>query len=137
MTKVLFPNEIVLDTKYFTIAQDWEVPIPAFFIVSVKRKIRSVADFNDDELHEFITIVRKVRQGMRDLLNIRDVYLFHNEDSEHGFHLWIFPRHEWMEKFGRKIQSVRPIMEYAKINMVNENIFQEVRDMVYKMRTYM
>ena len=74
---------------------------------------------------------------MEEILNIKDVYFFQNEDTESNFHLWIFPRHEWMENFGRKIQSVRPIMEYAQENMANEEIFQEVKASVSKMKEYM
>lgn len=42
-----------------------------------------------------------------------------------------------MEQFGRKIESVRPIMNYAKENMANEEIFRQVKENVAKMRDYM
>ena len=137
MKKKLFPNETVLKTKYFDIHQDWEVPILGFFIIASVRDIKSVADFTGDELEEFGRLLRQMRIGMRDVLNIKEVYLFQREDSEHGFHVWIFPRHEWMEKFGRKSESMRPIINYAKENMVNEEASREVREMVSAMRVYM
>ena len=74
---------------------------------------------------------------MRDVLKIEEVYFFQNEDTEHGFHLWIFPRHKWMEKFGRKIQSVRPIMNYAKENNLNDNSLKVVKENAEKMRVYL
>lgn len=136
MSKLLFPNEVILETELFRVAQDWEVPIPGFFIVSAKRGIRSIIDLTDKEAEEFIKVVRHVRQAMKDTLNIKEVYLFQNEDSKHGFHLWMFPRHDWMETFGRKIESVKTIMAYAEENMNNENAINEVKKAVKKMREH-
>jgi len=120
--KILFPKEEIITTKLFNVAQDWEVPIAGFFIVAPLRKIKSISEFTDEEAIEFINLIKKVRKGMRQVLKIEEVYLFQNEDTEHGFHFWIFPRFDWMEKFGRKIQSVRPIINYAKENMLDQKI---------------
>lgn len=138
MKKVsLFPDEIVHTSEYFTVSQDCEVPIPGFFIVASRRNIRSIADFTDEEAKEYIKLLRYVRQAMSKIMNIKDVYFFQNEDTDHGFHVWIFPRHSWMEKFGRKIQSVRPIMEYAQKEMRNEAAISEVRKASQEMRNYL
>ncbi len=135
--KILFPNENIITTDLFNVNQDWEVPIPGFFIIAPLRKLKSIDEFTDEEANEFINLIRKVRKGMRDILKIEEVYFFHNEDSKHGFHLWIFPRHKWMEKFGRKIESVKPIMNYAKENMLSDDVFKEVRENVKKMKELM
>ena len=75
---------------------------------------------------------------MKDVLGIDYVYLFQNEDTaDKLFHIWLFPRHEWMERFGIKVQSVRPIMNYAKENMVTDDVIREVKEAVRKMREYM
>ncbi len=137
VNKILFPNEDIITSKYFGVHQDWEMPIPGFFILSPKRKIRSVSEFTDEESIEFINLLRKVRKGMEEVLGIKDVYLFQNEDTKHNFHLWIFPRYNWMEKFGMRIQSVRPIMNYAKKNMVTDDVIKEVKKAVQKMKEYM
>ena len=60
-----------------------------------------------------------------------------NEETKSNFHLWLFPRHSWMERFGIKIQSVRTIINYAKENMANGNIIDEVKECAKKMRDYM
>lgn len=133
---ILFPDETILETEYFKVGQDWEVPIVGFFILSTKRHIRSVGEFTDDEATEFGQVITKVRKAMSDVLSIDDVYLFQNEDTEHGFHLWMFPRHEWMEQFGRKVQSVRPIMEYAQKIEATDALMTEVRNACSKMRDY-
>ncbi|MDP4007255.1 MAG: diadenosine tetraphosphate hydrolase [bacterium] len=138
MEEKLFANEKIIVTEYFDIHQDWEVPIPGFFIIaSTKGKI-SLDEFDDEETNEFSDLVRKLRKGMREVLGIRAVCFFQDEGTHHGlFHLWVFPRYEWMDKFGVKIESIRPIINYAKENMVNEDVSREVKDMVKKMRDYM
>ena len=134
---MLFAKENIITTKLFNIGQDWEVPIPGFFIIAPLRKMNSISEFTNEEAVEFMNLIRRVRRGMRDILEIEEVYLFQNEDGEYGFHFWIFPRHDWMENFGRKIQSVRPSMNYAKENMLSDDIIKEVRDYVKKMKKYM
>jgi diadenosine tetraphosphate (Ap4A) HIT family hydrolase len=136
--RILFPDEKVIATEHFDVGQDWEVPIPGFFIIAARRKIISVADFTDDEAEEFIKLLRKIRIGMRKVLKIKHVYLFENEDTSHNiFHLWLFPRHAWMKKFGKKIQSVRSIIEYAKKNMTKKQELEQVKKAAAKMRAYM
>lgn len=136
MTEYKFKDEIIFRNERFTIGQDWEYPIPAFFILSPNRKIRTIDEFTDEESHEYISLVRKLRKGMKEVLNINDVYFFQNEDTKHNFHLWIFPRHAWMEPFGKGIKSVKPIMEYALREMNNEKIIAEVKSCVEKMKVF-
>ncbi len=133
---LLFPNERVIVTRHFDVMQDWEVPIPGFFIVASKRQIRSIEEFNDEEAAEFGRLVRDVRKGMSELLNIRHVYLFQRDDVP-NFHLWMLPRYDWMNQFGTKVQSVRPIINFAKQYMVKEHILEEVRQVAAEMRKYM
>lgn len=134
--KLLFPDEKIIVTKYFDIHQDQEIPIPGFFIIASKRKINSITDFTEQESKEFINLLIKVRKAMRDILKINEVYLFQNEDSDHGFHLWIFPRLVWMDKFGRKIQSVRPIINYAKENLTDKENIDKVKEYVKQMKEF-
>jgi len=136
--KVIFPKGEVIDTKYFHVHQDWEVPIPGLFIVASNRKIRSIADFKKDEAQELINLLCKLRQGMLKVLKIKDVYLWQREDSTYYFHIWMFPRYKWMEKIGKNVESIRPIVDYARKNMVkNDEVIKQVKNMVQKMRKYM
>ncbi|TSC53635.1 MAG: pyruvate formate lyase activating enzyme [Parcubacteria group bacterium LiPW_39] len=105
--------------------------------VSLENIQRSVELTRRAPDYEFRTTVLPALHSRKDILSIEDVYLFHNEDSKYGFHLWIFPRYQWMEQFGRKIESVRPIINYAKENMANEESFRQVKENVAKMRDYM
>ncbi|OGU67957.1 MAG: hypothetical protein A2499_14000 [Stygiobacter sp. RIFOXYC12_FULL_38_8] len=137
MSEYIFKDEIVFISNAFTIGQDWECPIPAFFILVPNRKIRTIDELTEEEASEYIFLVRKLRKGMKDILNIQDVYFFQNEDTKHNYHLWIFPRHSWMEPFGKEIKSVKPIMDYSIKEMMKENVLAEVRSCVQKMKLFM
>ena len=137
MIKKLFPNEELIRTKYFNVMQDWEVPIPGFFILAANRKLRSIAEFTDEEKKDFINTLVMVRKAMEKALEIKTVVLFQNEDTEYNFHVWIFPRHSWMEKYGNKMKSVPEIVEYAKENMVTDKIIKEVKEYVKIMKEYL
>ncbi len=65
---------------------------------------------------------------MREVLKVNTVYFVQEEDTEHHFHVWMFPRYNWMKdgKFGHKIGSVRPIMEYARQNMKTKTNLHKV-----------
>jgi len=137
-TQILFPEDTILVTKNFNFGQDWEIPIPAFFIAGAQDKTkRSVQDFTDDELTELILNIKKIRIAMTKVLSIKDVYFFQNEDTEHGFHVWIFPRYEWMEQFGRKIESVRTIINYAQQHMDTDLNLKEVKGVAKKVKEYL
>lgn len=134
---ILFPDQFLLKTKHFEVNQDREVPIVGFFIIASKRKLSAIDEFTDDEVVEFSRLVHLIRRGMSEKLNIREVYLFQNEDSAHGFHLWMFPRHDWMEYYGRKIQSVRPIMEFAEAHHTTPKIIEEIKSAVKSMKEWL
>lgn len=127
----------VLEHELFEAHQDFEVPIPGFVILSTRRHISSVADFTEEESKEFFPLLKRIRQAMREVLGIEEVYLFQNEDSSHHFHVWVFPRLDWMERFGRKIQSVRPIMKHARENMKTEDNLKEVERAARELRYFM
>ena len=136
--KILFPDDTVLVTKTFKVEQDWETPISGFFtIASLDKTKRTIADFTDEELTELILTMKKVRYSMTDCLGIKDVYIFQNEDTETWFHIWMFPRYEWMEKFGLKVESVRPIMNFAREHMVDEATIKQVSAEAQKIKSYL
>ena len=125
---------VVLSSKYFEVEQDTEIPIPGFMILSSKRHLISVDDFTKAEQIDFVGTLVKVRQAMRKVLKIKVVYFFQNEDTDSHFHVWIFPRYQWMNKFGKKIQSVRPIMEYARRKLKTKKNLAEVEKSRLKLK---
>jgi len=74
---------------------------------------------------------------MTKVLKTEYVYIIQEEDtiaeSSH-FHVWLFPRFDWMKKFGRGIKSVKPIMEYARENMKTKNNLAKVKKVANKIK---
>ena len=131
-------EEIICTTNSFIVNQDREVPIPGFFIIASKDNTKTkITDFSDQETIELTMLQKKVRDLMEKVLGIKVVYFFQNEDSKHGFHIWCFPRHEWMKEFGYKIESVRTIMKYAEQNMFTDENLKFVKVYCDKMRNEM
>ncbi|QQR77267.1 MAG: diadenosine tetraphosphate hydrolase [Candidatus Moraniibacteriota bacterium] len=127
----------VLTAKHFDAHQDFEIPIPGFIIISSRRHLQSVDEFTDEEKLDFIDILIAVRAGMRKVLDIDVIYLVQEEDTSHHFHVWIFPRYKWMsEKFGKKVSSLRPIMEYARENLKTTENLKDVEEAITKLKAY-
>jgi diadenosine tetraphosphate (Ap4A) HIT family hydrolase len=124
---------IIASTKYFEARQDYAIPIPGFVIISSKRHMQSIDEFTPDERHDFIDFVCKVRGAMRNTLGIETVYLIQEEDATH-FHLWLFPRYDWMKQFGKKIKSVKPIMRWAIENLQTPENLQKVKEAAEKLK---
>ncbi len=128
-------DEQILLTESFDVHQDWETPIPGFYIVASRDlSKKSVADFTDAESVELALLLKRVRKAMSEALGIEVVYFFENEDTEHSFHFWMFPRHAWMNQFGPKVQSIRPIIEFARQTMATQETLAEVKEAAEKMR---
>jgi diadenosine tetraphosphate (Ap4A) HIT family hydrolase len=127
-------GEIVASTQYFEVRQDCYVPIPGFMVIGSKRHVQSIDDFTQEERHDFIDFVYKVRNSMRKTLNIQTVYLIQEEDSKH-FHLWLLPRYEWMaERFGTHLESVKPLMLWSQQNLQNDETLTLVFDSIKQLQ---
>ncbi|MFA5030865.1 MAG: diadenosine tetraphosphate hydrolase [Patescibacteria group bacterium] len=129
-------GSIVL-TKFFNAHQDYEIPIPGFIIISSKRHIQSVDQFTKNEQSDFIKLLCRLRSALRKVLGVEIVYLIQKEDTRHHFHVWLFPRFDWMKKkFGRKISSVSLVAEFAKKNMKTSSNLKKIEGAIKKMRNY-
>lgn len=130
-------GETVAETKNFDVQQDYEIPIPGFMILASKKHLKGIEDFNEAERKEYIDFLFRIRKAMTDVLKIEYVYIIQEEDtiaeSSH-FHVWLFPRFEWMKKFGKGIKSVKPIMEYARENMKTKTNLDEVKKAAFKIK---
>lgn len=121
---------VIAATEYFEARQDTNppplvYPIPGFIIISSKRHIQSMDEFTPAERQDFADFLYTIRKLMKEVLNIKTVYLIQEEDSSH-FHIWLFPRYDWMLPLGKKIKSVIPIMKWAQENMNTEENLQKV-----------
>ncbi|MCG8686495.1 MAG: hypothetical protein MI892_16570, partial [Desulfobacterales bacterium] len=69
----VFKGQKILETKNFIVEQDWEVPIPGFYVIAPKKSRISITDFNTSQLNELMKITKAVRNGQRDILRISEV----------------------------------------------------------------
>ena len=132
--KVEFSRGLILKTENFEAHQDYEIPISGFIIISSKKHIHSISELSQDKMVELAILVYKIRVAMKNSLKIKKVCIFQNENSEHHFHIWIFPFHKWMEKFGNKINSIKPVMNYAKNNLKTKNNILKVKKSINILR---
>lgn len=132
----LFSDEKIIVTEYFDAHQDWDVPIPGFFIIAARRDVHSLIDFTDAERDEFFQLVYTIRAGMREVLGIEKVLLIENEASEWQFHLWLFPWHEWMDRWHYKTRHVYDAIDYATAHMQTEEVAVAIHESVEKMKEY-
>ena len=117
---------VVLETEHFHAHQDVAYPIKGLIIVASKRHIKCLDELTEVEKVDYISILSKIRKAQREVLGIEYVYYFYNEDTTHHFHTWMVPRYEWMDKFGRSVESVRPVLLYARNEMNTGENIQEV-----------
>lgn len=81
-----------------------------------------------------MSLIHKVRQKQRERLGIEKVYYFYNEDTTHHFHLWMVPRYEWMNRLGRSVESLRPVLLHARNEMNTEENMKGVMEGIHLLR---
>jgi len=87
-----------------------------------------------DEATDYIGFLRRIREAQRKVLGIDYVYYFYNEDTTQHFHTWMVPRYDWMNVFGRSVESVRPVLLHARNEMATEGNLQNVRMTVDRLK---
>jgi diadenosine tetraphosphate (Ap4A) HIT family hydrolase len=134
--EVLSFEELIYESNNFIVSQDFETPIPGFIILSTKRHINSILDFSKEETQEFMDVLIKIRQAIKEVPLIRNITLIQKEIRPH-FHLWFFPSMDWMDEFGDKLESITKIIEYAKKNMKTEENLKEVKQIANNLKKYL
>lgn len=124
---------VVIETDYFHAHQDVAYPIQGLIILASKRHIKCFDELTETEKLDYINLLTKIREAQRKVLGIETVYYFYNEDTTHHFHTWMVPRYEWMNEFGRSIESVRPVLLHARNNMNSEANMKEVMSSIEKL----
>lgn len=133
--KISIPGGIIYNGKYALLGVDPEIPIPGFLVVNTKRHVRSLADFETDELMEIGLIIKNAEKALKTLNITSEITLVQEERSKH-FHVWIFPMHEWMiEKYGKGITYLRDISKYVQENATEKDI-NETLMVADKVRNY-
>ncbi|WP_017414033.1 HIT family protein [Clostridium tunisiense] len=125
---------VIKETKHFHVHQDVAYPIPGLAILASKRHFYCMDELTFEEMHEYIELVHKIREVQRTVLGIEKVYYFYNEDTTHHFHLWMVPRYKWMYEFGHSVESLRPVLLYARNNLNTEENMSKVIQTIDKLR---
>ena len=132
---IKIPGGIIFEGKHTLLGADPEIPIPGFLIVNTKRHINSFSELNKEEQNEIGNVIVYAEKALKELNIVKEITLVQEERSKH-LHIWIFPTHSWMtEKFGKGIQYLRDIAEYAK-NNANEDDIIEVLNVIEKVKKY-
>jgi diadenosine tetraphosphate (Ap4A) HIT family hydrolase len=97
----------------------------------VLKNFISVKEYNDKK--NSVEFLYKIRKKMRERLSIRTIYIIQEETDAH-FHVWLFPRYDWMEQFGKKISSVIPIMKWAQENLKNPESLKQCFEYAEKLK---
>lgn len=116
------------ENERFTLSQDWEVPIPGFFILAPKRHIEKLCELTEEERNEIFFLVNKTTQILRALgVCDRFDYIFEEKEKRH-LHVWILPRHDWIMKMTDDIiGSINTIFDYAGANLKNEENYEAIK----------
>jgi diadenosine tetraphosphate (Ap4A) HIT family hydrolase len=125
---------VVFETEYFHAHQDVAYPIKGLIILASKRHITCFDELTAEEKTDYIHVLTKIRRAQREVLGIEYVYYFYNEDTTHHFHTWMVPRYEWMYEFGRSVESVRPVLLYARNKMNNKENLSEVVNAIHTLK---
>lgn len=116
------PCKMAYENDNFTLSQDWELPIPGFFVVSPKRHVEKLSELTDEERNEMFAIVNQTVSILREG-NVCENFEYVFEEKPHRhLHVWIMPRHKWMGK--DIITNIGTIFDYAKKEFRNEETYQ-------------
>lgn len=113
----------------FIINQDWELPIPGFFILASKQHKRALCDFTDAERNKMFDLINRTIKILKqnNICSQYNVIFEEKPKLEHHFHVWIMPRHQWMQDLvGDIVDHIGQIFDYAKANMRTPENFQKI-----------
>jgi len=107
----------ILENDSIIVRQDTKYPIPAFYIISVRKPIGSIADISVETAMLLGAVTKIIREGMRDVLDIERTNIYIEEkDLDGHYHKWILPM--WKDVLEDKKMSPRiwqdQIMDYMK-----------------------
>lgn len=121
------PCGMAYENEKFTLSQDWELPIPGFFVVSPKKCVDCFLELEREEQIELFAIVDKTIKVLKEN-NICDRFnvIFEEKENIH-FHVWIMPRYKWMSDLvGGITKNIGQIFKYANSNMKTEENFVQI-----------
>lgn len=123
------PCGTAYENERFTLAQDWELPIEGFMIVSPKRHIEKLEELSRDERIEMFDIVDGTIKILRENGVCENFDVIFEERADRHLHVWIMPRHEWMMEICEDIiDNVKVVCDYAKENFRNDEVYDRISE---------
>lgn len=123
------PCGIAYENERFILAQDWELPIPGFLIISPKKHAEKLEELSLDEKNEMFKIADKTIKILRNNNICERFNLVLEEKEGKHIHLWVMPRHDWMFTLcDGIINDIGKIREYAKINLRNDIVYNQINE---------
>ena len=123
------PCGIAYENERFTLAQDWELPIEGFMIVSPKRHIEKLSELSRDERIEMFDIVDRTIKILRENDVCENFDVIFEERADRHLYVWIMPRHEWMMEICEDIiDNVKVVCDYAKENFRNDKVYERISE---------
>ena len=118
---------ILYKDKYFTITQDFELPIDGFIVISTIRHIEKFTDLTSDERIDLIGLINKTLTILRENKVAEEFNVILEEKQGYHFHIWLMPRHKWMiEKFGKVLKNIKQIQDYALDNLRTKEDLEKI-----------
>ena len=123
------PCGLIYEDNFFTLSQDWELPIPGFLVLSPKRCVEKLSDLTDYEREEMFKIVDKTIKILRNSKVCDRFDVIFEEKINRHFHIWIMPREKWMsELVDDIIEHIGEIFSYAKNNYRTNYYFEKIKE---------
>lgn len=122
---------IAYENERFILAQDWELPITGFLIISPKKHVEKLEELSAEERNEMFNIADKTIKVLRNNKVCNRFNLILEEKEGKHLHLWIMPRHDWMYSLcDGIINDIGRIREYAKNNFKNEDVYKQIKNVI-------
>lgn len=126
----------ILKTRSFTVAQDFELPINGFVVISSNRHLLSINEMTSEEKIELITLIDIVISSLKKL-NVCPEYdvVWEEKDTCH-FHAWLMPKHKYLlEAIGSNImKKIGQTFNYAKANLRTEKNLKTIFETIKVLR---
>lgn len=123
------PGGFIFQSNHFLLHQDPEIPIEGFFCISSKRHFKFYYEMNSDEQKELSTLIFRAREIACKINPSIEYSIIFEERSKH-FHIWLFPRLEWMNEFPNSLSSIRDVMNYSRSNHTSSDHISKILNVV-------
>lgn len=126
----------VVKTKNFTIAQDFELPINGFMVISSVRHLESINEMTNDEKLELITLIDVTVASLKKLEVCPQYNVVWEEKYGNHFHVWLMPRHDYLtDAMGTNImKKIGYLFKYAKDNLRTEENLKAVEETIIRLK---